>query len=46
VALARLHGGSLGIDSQKGKGTRVSLSLPIHQEDGRPKNAVATSQFN
>jgi two-component system cell cycle sensor histidine kinase PleC len=28
-ALARLHGGDLRIDSQKGSGTRVSLILPI-----------------
>ncbi len=28
-ALARLHGGDLRIDSQKGVGTRVSLILPI-----------------
>jgi two-component system, cell cycle sensor histidine kinase PleC len=46
VALARLHGGSLGIESQKGKGTRVSLNLPIQQHEGRQKNANATSQFN
>ena len=46
VALARLHGGSLGIESQKGKGTRVSLNLPIQQHEGRQKNATATSQFN
>ena len=28
-ALARLHGGDLRIDSQKGAGTRVSVILPL-----------------
>jgi two-component system cell cycle sensor histidine kinase PleC len=28
--LAKLHGGSLTIDSEKGKGTRVTVFLPIH----------------
>ena len=28
-ALARLHGGDLRIDSQKGAGTRVSVILPV-----------------
>jgi two-component system cell cycle sensor histidine kinase PleC len=46
VALARLHGGSLGIESQKGKGTRISLNLPIQQDEGRQANANATSKLN
>jgi two-component system cell cycle sensor histidine kinase PleC len=30
VALARLHGGDLVIESQKGEGTRVTVLLPAH----------------
>jgi two-component system cell cycle sensor histidine kinase PleC len=30
AALVKLHGGSLAIDSQKGKGTRVTVFLPIN----------------
>jgi signal transduction histidine kinase len=30
AALTKLHGGSLTIDSEKGKGTRVTVFLPIH----------------
>ncbi|QIG50432.1 sensor histidine kinase [Nordella sp. HKS 07] len=30
AALAKLHGGSLSIDSEKGKGTRVNVFLPVH----------------
>jgi two-component system cell cycle sensor histidine kinase PleC len=30
AALAKLHGGSLSIDSEKGKGTRVTVFLPVH----------------
>ena len=35
-ALARLHGGDLRIDSQKGVGTRVSLILPVDQPGSEP----------
>ena len=41
-ALARLHGGDLRIDSQKGVGTRVSLILPIAEAAG----TSATSEPN
>jgi signal transduction histidine kinase len=30
AALAKLHGGGLTIDSEKGKGTRVTVFLPVH----------------
>jgi len=30
AALAKLHGDSLSIDSEKGKGTRVNVFLPVH----------------
>lgn len=30
AALAKLHGGSLTIDSEKGKGTRVTVFIPVH----------------
>lgn len=36
-ALARLHGGDLRIDSQKGAGTRVSLILPTVGNEPPPK---------
>ncbi|MGH6873785.1 MAG: sensor histidine kinase [Aestuariivirgaceae bacterium] len=39
VALARLHGGNIRIDSQKGKGTRICLELPTQQF----KERLATS---
>jgi signal transduction histidine kinase len=43
VALARLHGGNIRIDSQKGKGTRVILELPTQQFKERFAN---TSQIS
>lgn len=33
-ALARLHGGDLRIDSEKGRGTRITLILPLAAETG------------
>jgi two-component system cell cycle sensor histidine kinase PleC len=39
-ALARLHGGDLRIDSQKGAGTRVTVILPVVTG----KQAAAASQ--
>lgn len=30
AALAKLHGGGLTIDSEKGRGTRVTVFLPVH----------------
>ncbi len=29
-ALARLHGGNLTVESEKGKGTRITVTLPVH----------------
>jgi signal transduction histidine kinase len=29
-ALTRLHGGNLTVESEKGKGTRVTITLPVH----------------
>jgi two-component system cell cycle sensor histidine kinase PleC len=37
-ALARMHGGDLRIDSQKGRGTRISLVLPLAREAGGEAN--------
>ena len=40
AALAKLHGGNLTIASERGKGTRVSVFLPVHdpnQQDDAPK---------
>ncbi len=36
AALAKLHGGSLTIDSEKGKGTRVTVFLPVHDPNQHP----------
>lgn len=41
-ALARLHGGNLKIESQKGQGTRVTVTLPVYDKD----KAAATSPPN
>ena len=38
-ALSRMHGGDLRIDSQKGAGTRVTVILPVIQEE-EPRNNV------
>ena len=42
AALAKLHGGNLIIDSEKGKGTRVTVFLPIydpiHHHDARKRH--------
>jgi signal transduction histidine kinase len=50
VALARLHGGSLKIDSQKGKGTRISIDLPTERlkesQKYTPSAASIGRQFN
>jgi two-component system, cell cycle sensor histidine kinase PleC len=40
AALAKLHGGNLVINSEKGKGTRVTVFLPVHDStlhDDAPK---------
>ncbi len=41
-ALARLHGGDLKIESQKGAGTRVTVTLPMEPPDG----AITPSREN
>jgi two-component system cell cycle sensor histidine kinase PleC len=38
AALAKLHGGSLTIDSEKGKGTRVTVFLPIYDPNQHQDN--------
>jgi two-component system cell cycle sensor histidine kinase PleC len=43
VALARLHGGSLRIDSQKGKGTRILIDLPTQQLKEQQKHAASAA---
>jgi two-component system, cell cycle sensor histidine kinase PleC len=39
VALAKLHGGDLRIQSAKGAGTRVSIFIPVAPESNQPQNA-------
>lgn len=50
VALARLHGGSLKIESEKGKGTRISIDLPTERlkefQKHTPSAVTIGSQFN
>ena len=41
-ALARLHGGDLKIESQKGAGTRVTVTLPMEP----PDQAITPSREN
>jgi hypothetical protein len=33
--LVRLHGGEVNISSRLGKGTQVTVRLPVHGEDAR-----------
>ena len=41
AALAKLHGGGLTIDSEKGKGTKVTVFLPVHDlTQIQPKRAL------
>jgi hypothetical protein len=44
MALARLHGGALRIDSVKGKGTRVFIDLPTQQHWERHNSAAGAPQ--
>jgi two-component system cell cycle sensor histidine kinase PleC len=49
IALVRLHGGALRIDSIKGKGTRIFIDLPTQQHWERHNSAAAAPrpiQFN
>jgi two-component system cell cycle sensor histidine kinase PleC len=50
IALVRLHGGSLRIDSEKGKGTQISIDLPTPQLRERQSTVLSTAstgrQFN
>lgn len=50
VALVRLHGGSLRIESEKGKGTQISIDLPTQRLSehlkNAPSSAPASRQFN
>jgi two-component system, cell cycle sensor histidine kinase PleC len=41
-ALTRLHGGDLKIESQKGVGTRVTLTLPIYAPQSQIETSAAT----
>ena len=49
IALARLHGGALRIDSIKGKGTRIFIDLPTQhywERQGSATGAPQPTQFN
>ena len=39
AALAKLHGGSLTLNSEKGKGTKVTVFLPVYDSHHHPENA-------
>jgi signal transduction histidine kinase len=41
VALTRLHGGTLTIDSEKGRGTRVNIAIPAFD----PQRALQRPSF-
>jgi two-component system cell cycle sensor histidine kinase PleC len=44
IALVRLHGGALRIDSIKGKGTRIFIDLPTQQHWERHNSAAGAPQ--
>jgi two-component system cell cycle sensor histidine kinase PleC len=39
AALVKLHGGSLTLNSEKGKGTKVTVFLPVYDPTYHPENA-------